>query len=51
LDLEGLGACTVTGISHDRTRLTAVVRDVKEGVYLCFEGGDKTCEISEPTDG
>jgi len=51
LGLEGLGDCTVTGIGPDRTRLTAVVRDVKEGVYLCFESGDKKCEISTSTGG
>jgi len=46
LGLTGLGACTVTGIGHDRTRLTAVIQDVKEGDYLCFESGEKKCEIS-----
>jgi hypothetical protein len=36
--------CTVTAYMEDRSRLTAIVTDVDEGTWRCFEGGEKRCE-------
>ncbi len=51
LGVSGLGDCTVTGFGPERTRLTAVVREPHEGVYACFVGGAKTCEVAGSGDG
>ncbi len=41
---EALGKCTVTGMSNDRKRLTAVVEGVEPREYNCFVEGAKACE-------
>jgi serine/threonine protein kinase len=48
-DTEGAGPCTVTAIRSDRSRIVAVIAQIRPGSYLCFAQGRSRCERQDET--
>ena len=44
VDRERLAKCEIMQIDKSRNDSTAIITELKKGIYNCFEDGSKTCD-------